>query len=89
MPEIKNNFLRGRMNKDHDERLVGKGEYVDAMNIQVSSSDGSNVGSVQNILANREIGTEFWNNELGAYWKCVGSIASEKDNKFYYFLNTY
>jgi len=86
MPEIKNNFLRGRMNKDHDERLVGKGEYVDAMNIQVSSSDGSNVGSVQNILANREIGTEFWNNELGAYWKCVGSIASEKDNKFYYFL---
>ena len=86
MPEIKNNFLRGRMNKDHDERLVGKGEYRDAMNVQVSSSDGSNVGSVQNILGNRSIGNDFWNSELGKHWSCVGSIASEKDNKFYYFI---
>ena len=74
------------MNKDHDERLVGKGEYRDAMNVEVSSSDGSNVGSVQNILGNRGIGVEFWNSQLGGNWRCVGSIASEKDNKFYYFL---
>jgi len=89
MPEIKNNFLRGRMNKDHDERLVGKGEYRDAMNVQVSSSDGSDVGSVQNVIGNRPIGVEFWNNELGGItggYKCVGSIGSEKNNKFYYFL---
>ena len=36
MPEIKNEFTSGKMNKDLDERLVRKGEYRHAMNIQVS-----------------------------------------------------
>ena len=44
MPEIKNTFLAGKMNKDLDERLVPKGEYRDALNMQVSKSDGSDVG---------------------------------------------
>ena len=52
MPEIKNQFTGGKMNKDLDERLVPKGEYRDAMNIQVSTSEESDVGSVQNILGN-------------------------------------
>ena len=52
MPEIKNTFLKGRMNKDLDERLVPKGEYRDAMNIEISTSEGSDVGTVQTILGN-------------------------------------
>ena len=52
MPEIKNQFTGGKMNKDVDERLVPKGEYRDAMNIQVSTSEGSDVGTVQNIKGN-------------------------------------
>ena len=43
MPEIKNQFTGGKMNKDLDERLVPKGEYRDAMNIQVSTSEDSEV----------------------------------------------
>ena len=43
MAEIKNNFLKGKMNKDLDERLVSKGEYRDAMNVEVSTSEGSDV----------------------------------------------
>ena len=56
MPEIKRNFLRGKMNKDHDERLVAKGEYRDAMNIEVSTSEDSDVGTIQNLLGNKRIG---------------------------------
>jgi mannose/fructose/N-acetylgalactosamine-specific phosphotransferase system component IID len=52
MPEIKNQFTSGKMNKDLDERLVPNGEYRDAMNIQVSTSEGSEVGTIQNILGN-------------------------------------
>ena len=52
MPEIKHNFTTGKMNKDLDERLVQNGEYRDAINIQVSTSDETDVGSVQNILGN-------------------------------------
>ena len=54
MPEIKHNFAGGKMNKDVDERLVPNGEYRDAMNIQVSTSEGSDVGTIQNILGNIE-----------------------------------
>ena len=46
MPEIKHQFTGGKMNKDVDERLVPNGEYRDAMNIQVSTSEGSDVGTV-------------------------------------------
>ena len=33
MPEIKNTLLKGRMNKDLDERLVPNGEYRDALKL--------------------------------------------------------
>ena len=55
MPELKKNFTRGRMNKDLDERLVPNGEYRDALNIQVSTSEGSDVGSAQNLLSNVQL----------------------------------
>jgi len=82
MPEIKHNFTSGKMNKDLDERLVPNGEYRHAENIQVSTSDGSDVGAVQNILGNLELpGQTIPRNST-----CVGSIADEKNNKLYYFI---
>ena len=54
MPEIKHTFTGGKMNKDLDERIVPKDQYVDAMNIQVSTSEESEVGTAQNILGNIE-----------------------------------
>jgi hypothetical protein len=53
MPEIKNIFLRGRMNKDLDERILPEGEYRDAANVQISSTESSDAGTVQNILGTR------------------------------------
>ena len=83
MPEIKHQFTGGKMNKDLDERLVPNGEYRDAMNIQVSTSESSNVGAVQNILGNLEIPEQtFTANAI-----CVGSIADEQNDKLYYFIS--
>tara|TARA_A100001391_G_scaffold203913_1_gene197668 strand:+ start:170 stop:448 length:279 start_codon:yes stop_codon:yes gene_type:complete len=59
MPEIKNTFSQGKMNKDLDERLIPNGQYRDAMNIQVSTSEGSDIGVAQNILGNKIISTLF------------------------------
>ena len=53
MPELKNTFLEGKMNKDLDPRLLKNGEYIDAQNVHVTKSEGSNVGTVQNILGNK------------------------------------
>ena len=50
--EFQRTFLAGRMNKDLDERLVPDGEYRDALNITIDTSEGSNIGAVQNALGN-------------------------------------
>ena len=72
------------MNKDLDERLVPNGQYRDAMNIQVSTSEGSDVGTVQNILGNENL---FSDNQIAPTSKCVAAIADEKENCFYWFVH--
>ena len=85
MPEIKNSFVRGRMNLDLDERLIPNGEYREALNVQVSTSEDSDVGSVQNVPGNQEI-VNF--DELGVIGEliCIGSISDEKNNRLYWFV---
>ena len=57
MPEIKNTFVQGKMNKDLDERLIPNGQYKDALNVDVSISEGSDAGTAQNILGNKLVGS--------------------------------
>ena len=58
MPELNNTFVKGRMNKDLDDRLVPQGEYRDALNIEVSTSESSDVGTVQNLKGNKNISND-------------------------------
>ena len=53
MPEIKNNFIQGKMNKDLDDRLLPNGQYRDAQNIIITKSDDSDVGVLQNVKGNK------------------------------------
>ena len=53
MAELKRTFSGGAMNKDLDERLLPNGKYRDALNVQVSTSEGADVGALQNILGNK------------------------------------
>jgi len=85
MPEIKNAFTRGKMNKDLDERLIPNGEYRDAMNVQVSTSEGADVGTVQNILGNTRVENIVPD---GGAFKCIGSVIDEKNNKLYWFVTS-
>ena len=55
MAEIEKKFLSGRMNKDVDKRLVGDGEYLDAVNVTVNTSEGSTIGAAQNPYGNEKI----------------------------------
>ena len=81
MPEIKNTFLKGKMNKDADERLLPSGEYKDALNIQVSIGENGDAGSLHNILGNSKLSTI---NIAGA--KCIGSVADTANEKIYWFI---
>ena len=82
MAEIKNTFAQGKMNKDLDERLVPNGQYRDAMNIQISTSEGSDVGTAQNILGNSLV----TGMDVGDGACVVGAVADEKNDCFYWFV---
>ena len=86
MPELKHNFLKGRMNKDLDERLVPNGEYRDALNVEVSNSEGSDVGAVQTTMGNiNRSEATLLGLQTGGF--CVGSIADEKNDKLYWLIS--
>ena len=53
MPELNRSFIKGKMNKDLDERLLPPNEYRDAMNISVSTSEDSDVGAIENLLSTK------------------------------------
>ena len=55
MAEIKNTFLKSKMNQDLDSRLLPNGEYREANNLMISKSESANVGEFENILGNSSI----------------------------------
>ena len=81
MAELKHTFQSGRMNKDFDERLLPNGEYRDALNIQVASSEGSDVGAVENILGNKKLSNLGLENG-----KTIGKIPYTLKDKIYWFV---
>jgi len=92
MPELNHKFTLGKMNKDADERLVQNGEYRDALNAQVTTSDGSDVGTLQNLLGNLDVSDSSINfNANGSpaidfEYYCVGSITDGKNDRIYWML---
>ena len=84
MPELKRNFLKGKMNKDLDERLVPNGEYRNALNIEVNTTDNSNVGALQNIESNAPADNS--SGVIGSSAITVGVHSSEEDGKVYSFV---
>ena len=88
MANVQNSFIRSKLNKDLDARLVPNGEYRDAKNVQVSRSDGSNVGSLENILGNKNI-KDFSVLTGDNNMVCIGKVVSEPTNEVYLFLTSY
>ena len=83
MKEVKNAFIKSKMNKDLDSRLIPSGEYRHAQNSQVSKSEGSDVGALENILGNKEI-ANLTNGVSGV--KSIGFLADEFSGNVYVFL---
>ncbi len=81
MPQLKHTFTSGKMNKDLDERLVQNGEYIDALNIQVGHSEGSDLGAIENILGNTAQSALGLTNA-----SVIGSIRHNSTNCIYWFI---
>lgn len=85
MAESNNRFAGGKMNKDFDERLVPNNEYRDALNVQTSTSDGSDVGTLQNLMGNVNLSASYFGGKTDGF-HCIGSIKNDKSNTIYWML---
>jgi len=82
MAKVTNTFIKSKLNKDLDARLIPNGEYRDAVNVQVSRSESSSVGSLENALGN-VLAHDF---NLTDQYSCIGHLTDETNGLIYLFL---
>ena len=96
MAEVKNSFLKSKMNKDLDSRLLPNGEYRDAVNVQVIKSEGDDVGALENVLGNESVGdfvryiqANISDVELNGDLISVGYFVDQTNSDVYLFFTDY
>ena len=93
MAEIRNTFIKSKMNKDLDDRLLPNGEYRDAQNVAISRSEGDDVGALENIQGNALVSVTALtsgNNYLErADLSIIGQYVSESTSCVYIFLTNF
>ena len=88
MPIVTTNFIRGRMNKSVDERLHPPGEYLDAMNLRLGSTETTEVGAVENSRGNTQLTTlSFENINLTSAATCIGAYQDTANETLYWFVH--
>ena len=89
MANIQRNFIAGRMNKSLDERLVPNGEYIDAMNVRLGSTEQSEIGSVENTKGNESLTAIQYvdGKPLSEDARCIGAIEDGSRNRIYWFIH--
>jgi len=76
------------MNKGVDERLVPNGEYIDALNVRLGSTEQSEIGSVENSKGNTQLTTlEFDGNPLSSNARCIGAFEDGTRETIYWFIH--
>ena len=84
MAENKNSFIKSKMNKDLDDRLVPNNEYRDGRNIAVSRSESQDVGALEAILGNEKVIDETGNGVV-----CIGVHTDEASGYIYWFMTNW
>ena len=88
MAQVKRTFAAGKMNKVVDERLLPAGEYIDAQNLRLGSTEQSEVGSIELTKGNSKITTlQFNNTVLSDSARCIGAISDDATETIYWFVH--
>ena len=89
MAEVKNAFIKSKMNKDLDARLLPNGEYREGVNIQVSRSEGADVGALENVLGNTQLVDFKIVSQCDCPLKTIGTFTDGVSNDIYVFLTDF
>ena len=91
MAQIKNMFIKGKMNLDLDERLIPKGEYRKAQNVLITNSEDSDVGAIENVRGHEEViaGTLNLGNGIADDGVCIGSYVDTAKQRIFWFITNF
>jgi hypothetical protein len=85
--DLNTTFLKGRMNKSLDERVLPDGEYIDALNIRIGSTENNSVGAIENSLGNTKITSILYEGDpLSTNAKCIGAYEDSQHETIYWFV---
>jgi len=85
--DLNTTFLKGRMNKSLDERVLPDGEYIDALNIRIGSTENNSVGAIENSLGNTKLVTILYEgSELSTDARCIGAYEDSQHETIYWFV---
>ena len=88
MPKFSRNFTAGKMNKTFDERVVPNGEYIDAMNVRMGSTENSEFGVIENTKGNLPLtALKFLNTPLSVEARCIGAYEDGAMETLYWFVH--
>lgn len=88
MANIQRNFVAGKMNKSLDERLLPNGQYIDAINVRLGSTEASEIGAVENSKGNESLTTLSYNGEvLSTQARCIGAFALGEQERMFWFVH--
>jgi len=88
MAKEQKSFVKGRMNKSVDERLLPDGEYVDAQNLRLGSTELTEVGSGENTKGNVKLTTlQYKGDDLSGEAVCIGAFADDARETIYWFVH--
>lgn len=82
-------FIAGRMNKVVDERLVPNGEYIDALNIRMGSTENAEIGVIENSKGNEPLTALAYidGTPLSSRALCIGAIDDTANDTIYWFVH--
>lgn len=83
------NFIAGKMNKVVDQRLIPNGEYINAMNIRMGSTENSEIGVIENTNGNTSLTTLKYSDgtPLSIHAVCIGALEDSAKETIYWFVH--
>lgn len=89
MAKLTRNFTAGKMNKVVDERLIPDGQYIDALNVRMGSTELSEIGTIENTKGNLKITSLVYvdGTPLSGDARTIGAFEDGANETIYWFVH--
>jgi len=89
MAELTRNFNKGVMNKVVDERLIPDGQYIDALNVRMGSTEEKSIGAIENTKGNVKFTNLIYidGTPLSDEARTIGAFEDGANETIYWFVH--